>query len=117
MLLKQLRVLSLDCFDTLLWRDCYAPTDVFAGLSHVTTGQRIVAEQRARKAQETLKRRSEVDIAAIYEQALPNADQRTRMQAIEAELAAEAEACFAFEPTVALMREAKGAWSPSYNSF
>jgi len=102
-----IKVLSLDCFDTLLWRDCYAPTDLFAALPDVSTGQRVVAETRARKAQGTLKRRTEVGIDAIYDQALPNADKSMRAAAVEAELKAEAATCFAFEPTVELMRRAK----------
>lgn len=102
-----LRVLSLDCFDTLLWRDCQVPTDVFAGLSAVTTGQRIIAEKHARKAQGTLHRSTEVGLPAIYAQAMPNAPAADREAAIEAELAAEAAVCYAFEPTVELMRAAK----------
>ncbi len=102
-----LRILSLDCFDTLLWRDCQTPTDVFAGLSAVTTGQRIVAENQARKAQRTLRQSTEVGLGAIYAQAMPNSTATHREAAIAAELSAEASVCFAFEPTVELMRAAK----------
>ncbi|MEE4154271.1 MAG: HAD family hydrolase, partial [Erythrobacter sp.] len=101
------KVLSLDCFDTLLWRDCYAPTDVFAALPRLSVQQRVVAETQARKAEATLRRRSEVGLAAIYAHAMPNADEATRQAAIAEELAAEASACFAFAPTVELMRRAK----------
>jgi FMN phosphatase YigB (HAD superfamily) len=100
-------LLSLDCFDTLLWRDCHAPVDVFAALDAVTPGQRIEAERNARKAMRTLRRSGEVQLADIYAQALPNAAEPAREAAIAAELAAEARACFAFAPTVALMRAAK----------
>lgn len=100
-------VLSLDCFDTLLWRDCHAPTDLFGELDAVASGQRIVGEQNARKAETTLRRRSEVGLAEIYAHALPNADSAAREAAIAAELKAEARSCFAFEPTVKLMRKAK----------
>ena len=41
-----IEVLSLDCFDTLLWRDCHAPTDLFGELDAVSTGQRIVGEKK-----------------------------------------------------------------------
>ena len=68
------KVLSLDCFDTLLWRDCHAPTDLFAGLSGLTVAQRVRAETQARKAQTILHRRSEVALNEIYAQAIPNAD-------------------------------------------
>ncbi|MEP3422234.1 MAG: HAD family hydrolase [Erythrobacter sp.] len=102
-----MRVLSLDCFDTLLWRDCYAPTDVFAGLPSVSTGQRIVGETRARKVQNTLRGGGEVGLAAIYDHAMPNACDTDRDVAITAELIAEADVCFGFEPTIELMAAAK----------
>lgn len=106
-----MRVLSLDCFDTLLWRDCFAPSDVFAALDGVNTGQRMVAETRARKAEATMRERSEVTLAQIYNHALPNGapnvSDAQREAASERELAMEARTCFAFEPTVELMRASK----------
>lgn len=101
------RVLSLDCFDTLLWRDCHRPSDVFAGLEAVTTRQRVIGEARARKCEAVLRRRNEVGIAQIYDEALPNAAQASRFSAIADELRLEAQNCYAFAPTVELMREAK----------
>ncbi len=102
-----IEVLSLDCFDTLLWRDCHAPADVFAALPGVLPGQRMVAEKMARKTERVLRARSEVGLEAIYAQAMPNASIAQRGAAIEAELEPEARACFAFAPTVDLMRAAK----------
>ncbi|MEO0698555.1 MAG: HAD family hydrolase, partial [Pseudomonadota bacterium] len=99
--------LSLDCFDTLLWRDCHAPTDVFGDLPGLVPGQRIGGEANARKAMRTLKRRSEVTLEDIYRHVLPNADAPARAAAIKAELQAEARACFGFAPTVELMLDAK----------
>ena len=99
--------LSLDCFDTLLWRDCHAPSDVFADLPGLLIGQRAGGESQARKVMRTLKRRNEVTLEDIYAQVMPNADAATRAAAIAAELEAEARACFAFAPTVQLMLEAK----------
>lgn len=101
------RVLSLDCFDTLLWRDCHAPTDVFAGLSQVSIAQRIVGEKHARKAEAVTKRRTEVALPAIYAQAMPNAAKPEVESAISDELRLEARSCYAFAPTVELMRRAK----------
>lgn len=100
-------ILSLDCFDTLLWRECHAPADLFAGLPGLTPRQRAAAEGFARKAARGLHGRSEIDIAAIYDHALPGGDDTARKIALEAELTLEASTCFAFAPTVALMREAK----------
>ena len=102
-----LKVLSLDCFDTLLWRDCHAPTDLFAGLPGVSLAQRMVAEKNARQAEATLRQRTEISIEAIYEHAMPGAGGMPRAEAIDAEVTAEARACFAFAPTVELMRRAK----------
>lgn len=101
------KVLSLDCFDTLLWRDCHAPINVFAGLTQVTPAQRAFAERQARKIMMTLHARSEVGLAQIYAEAMPNAPDEIRREAIAEELALEARTCFAFEPTVELMRAAK----------
>jgi len=101
------KVLSLDCFDTLLWRDCHAPSDLFTALPQLSVGQRMAGEQYARKAEATLRMRTEVAIEAIYEQALPNASGMERTEAVAAEIDAEAVSCFAFAPTVELMRKAK----------
>ncbi|MFM9977349.1 MAG: HAD family hydrolase [Sphingomonadaceae bacterium] len=100
------KVLSLDCFDTLLWRDTHAPSDVFRGLGSPTVQQRVWAEQRARAASAIRHRRNEVGLADIYAQLLPNASPADRENMIAAELAAEARACFGFAPTIDLMRTA-----------
>ncbi len=100
-------LLSLDCFDTLLWRDTHAPRDLFGALPGVTVAQRQWAESRARSAAMTRRRRNEVSIAEIYAELFPNADDAAREAAIAQELAAEARHCFGFRPTVELMREAK----------
>jgi len=105
------KVLSLDCFDTLLWRDVHAPADVFNALPGISPQQRLFAEAAARRAMRVRRGRGEVSLAQIYEEALPGfggADRsQERARAIAAELAAETRACFAFAPTLALMREAR----------
>lgn len=101
------RILSLDCFDTLLWRDCHAPADIFTALGRLSQGQRIVAETNARKARRTRHSTSEVRLPEIYEHALPNGSIADIAEAIEDELTVEAASCFAFAPTVELMRAAK----------
>jgi FMN phosphatase YigB (HAD superfamily) len=102
-----LKVLSLDCFDTLLWRDCHLPQDLFAALPGVTAWQRAAGESRARAIARATRGARDVSIGAIYSEVMPHADARTRAAAINAELAAEARHCHAFAPTVALMREAR----------
>lgn len=103
----EVRVLSLDCFDTLLWRDTHAPRDIFGKLPGTTPLQRGWAETLARRVAGVSKGLNEVSIGEIYAQLLPNASPAERNAAIEAEIAAEAQHCFAFAPTVALMREAR----------
>jgi FMN phosphatase YigB (HAD superfamily) len=100
-------MLSLDCFDTLLWRDCHEPMDVFAALPGLLIQQRATGEMRARKAKSSLRQSVEVTLADIYAEVMPFADQAALDRAIAAELEAEAQACFAFAPTVELMRAAK----------
>ena len=103
-----LRMLSLDCFDTLLWRHVHAPRQVFADLgSGFTLQQRAWAESQARGAAKLRRGRYEVGIGEIYRELMPAADDAVRDAAIQAELAAEARHCYGFAPTVALMREAK----------
>lgn len=101
------RLLSLDCFDTLLWRVTHSPRDVFASLPNVTPQQRIWAEQRARGAAVVCRGRAEIGIAEIYATLLPNAGVAERDGYVARELAAEGEHCFGFAPTIRLMREAK----------
>ena len=101
------RVLSLDCFDTLIWRDSHAPVDVFARLPGTTPLQRIWAETRARQAAGYGRGCQDVAIAEIYAQLMPNASPLERKAAIAAEIAAEARHCYAFAPTVELMRNAR----------
>ena len=105
----QARMLSLDCFDTLLWRDTHTPGDVFAALPGISPLQRRWAEAQARRAAGFGHGRQEVTIGEIYAELMPGAGAARRKEAIAAECAAEAAHCFAFAPTVALMRAAKAA--------
>lgn len=102
-------VLSLDCFDTLIWRATHAPRDVFADLRVDGIGihQRMVAEQRARDRARLLAGIDEVSIEAIHRELFVGGDEAVLGAGVAAELAAEARHCFAFGPTVALMRAAK----------
>ncbi len=102
-----IELLSLDCFDTLLWRDCHAPTDVFAALGGVNPFQRVHGEQRARTVAQAARGVHEVSIEDIYRAIMPRAAEAERQAAIATEIAAEARHCHAFAPTVALMRAAR----------
>jgi len=103
----EIRILSLDCFDTLLWRETHAPRDVFRALEGPNPMQRMWAEQRARTGAALRHRRNEVSIAEIYAALLPNADAAERAAMVRQELAAEGRHCFGYVPVVELMRAAK----------
>lgn len=105
----EVAILSLDCFDTLLWRNCNLPVDVFADLPLPGSGMeaRVWGETRARRAIPLLEDRIEVSIEEIYAYLMPGADEAERAAMIAAELDAEARHCYAFAPTVALMRAAR----------
>ena len=104
-----IRVLSLDCFDTLIWRNVEAPHDIFADLPIAGGGAwvRTRAESKARKTAWLAEERAEVTIDHIYRTLMPSASHAERAAAIAAELAAEARHAFAFAPVVALIRAAK----------
>ena len=104
-----IETLSLDCFDTLLWRNVQAPRDVFAGIALPggAVEARMWAESAARRAKLLRKRTSEVSLTDIYTRLHPRADAAEITAAIDHEIALEASHCFAFAPTVALMQAAK----------
>ncbi|HEY0043821.1 MAG TPA: HAD family hydrolase [Allosphingosinicella sp.] len=107
-------LLSLDCFDTLLWRNMHAPRELFTalGAEGPTRLQRIWAEERARSRARLLRKSNEATLHEIYAALLPNADAETRARAAAAELEAEARHCYGFAPTVALIRAAKAQGLP-----
>ena len=103
------RCLSLDCFDTLLWRNAQMPRDVFADLPLAGGGiePRSSTESRLRDEQYARDGFNEVTIDQIYARILPNGTDAERAALIAQELDAEARHCFAFAPTVELIRAAK----------
>jgi len=106
-----LKVLSLDCFDTLLWRKTATPRDVFAVLADtpiarrlgVTPHQRISAAARARRAKLLENGSSEIDIGDIY-RSFTSLSSEERELLAEAEIRTEMSVCFAFSPFVDLIR-------------
>lgn len=103
-----IKILSLDCFDTLLWRDVHASYDLFDLLEDVTPLQRRRADQAARKERKlTHGASNEVTLREIYAKLFPTRDAADREIYVEREIAAEIRHCYAFAPTVDLMREAK----------
>lgn len=104
-----IRILSLDCFDTLLWRNTHQPTDVFADIPYAGGARepRATAEVLARRTRSFASGVSEVSIEEIYEKLLPGASPDAVAAAVQCELDAEARHCFGFAPAVALIRAAK----------
>ncbi|RWB52797.1 MAG: hypothetical protein EOQ48_34040 [Mesorhizobium sp.] len=105
------KVLSLDCFDTLLWRKTATPSDVFAVLAEdpvarrleITPHQRISAAARAYRAKRLENRSGEIDIGDIYRLFTSLSGEERELLA-EAEIRAEMNVCFAFSPFVELIR-------------
>lgn len=103
-------VLSLDCFDTLIWRDTPAPSDVFCELSPpVTRAVRVVGERAARARARAVTGHGEVRLADIYRCALPGAEPQAIDARIAEELAREKRFCRAFAPAIELIQAAKAA--------
>ncbi|MER9210211.1 hypothetical protein [Mesorhizobium sp. M0771] len=106
-----LKVLSLDCFDTLLWRKTATPRDVFAVLADtpiarrlgVTPHQRISAAARARRAKPLENGSREIDIGDIYRSFTSLSSEEQELLA-ELEIRTEMSVCFAFSPYVELIR-------------
>ncbi len=105
---SQVDVLSLDCFDTLIWRATPEPPDVFCEIdAPVTRMSRMVAEQTARERRLVQDGLGEVTLDEIYRCALPSADDAEIAARVAAELALEHRHCLPFAPAVALIRRAK----------
>jgi FMN phosphatase YigB (HAD superfamily) len=105
---SQVDVLSLDCFDTLIWRATPEPPDVFCEIdAPVTRMSRMVAEQTARERRLVQDGLGEVTLDDIYRCALPSAADAEIAARVAAELALEHRHCLPFAPAVALIRRSK----------
>ncbi len=110
-------VISLDCFDTLVWREVMAPTDAFYRLAEYPTFQRlgltararISGESAARSARQLRDAKHEVSLAEIYRHTAPAATPEEIAQLVADELALEKEICFGFAPMLSLVRRANAA--------
>lgn len=102
-------VLSLDCFDTLMWRNVHEPHDVFARIPGQggAVEPRQWAERVARRMRHLNTQSAEVTLDDIYRRMLPGASPERIADAVAHELSLEASHLFPFAPTVELMRAAK----------
>jgi len=111
---EQIDILSLDCFDTLLWRKTVYPKDVFYDLQNseifkslgITAMQRIDAESQTRRMKFTAIGSTEVNLYEIYHNGFPSLTTEAVDALVEAELAAEMRACYAYPKIVELMTQA-----------
>jgi FMN phosphatase YigB (HAD superfamily) len=107
-------LLSLDCFDTILFRRVAQPVDVFFDLARrepfaalgYSAKLRIESESRARALAEVRRGTNEVTLPEIYRAAFPGLSDLELSELARAELAAEKDACYAFPPTLELIRAA-----------
>ncbi|MER9533845.1 hypothetical protein NKI89_29170 [Mesorhizobium sp. M0309] len=105
------KVLSLDCFDTLLWRKTATPRDVFAVLADtpvarrlgIAPHQRVSAAARAYRAKLLENGSKETDLDDIYRLFTSLSGEERELLA-EAEIRTEMRVCFAFSPYVELIR-------------
>lgn len=110
----KIKVLSLDCFDTILWRKTANPADVFLILQNhpafkplgYAQSVRGYGEYRARHLKYFQKMSSEVNLQEVYSECYSGLDQATIDELCEHELNAEMEMCYAFLPIVELIRAA-----------
>lgn len=106
--------LSLDCFDTVVWRYTDRPFDVFfAAAQHsahralgITARARRTAESTARTLAKFRSGRREVTLAEVYRLAVDQLSAEQVRELSEQELAAECDLCFAHPAAVELLRSA-----------
>lgn len=111
----QIRVLSLDCFDTILWRTVSEPIEVFKDLQNqplfvkhgICAESRRMAEKRVRLLRAGLHGEHEVMIEEIYQHMLPDACTELVEQFVRAEIETEKKYLFAYLPMFELLAKAK----------
>ena len=112
---KDAKVLSLDCFDTLLWRKVASPFDVFYQLQlnadfkarGLNASQRMRLESALRRSRAIEGLSSEVNLKEIYASAFDDEPSEAAEMLVQAEIDVEKELCFIFEPMCDLLVGAK----------
>lgn len=110
----RVRLLSLDCFDTILWRRVAHPADVFYTLQHdpalvahgIDARLRVRAETQARQLSQLRRQTPEVTLEEIYRSAVDGLGDDGLAALQDAELQAEIAACHALPQAVELLRDA-----------
>lgn len=110
---KRVKVISFDCFDTILWRVTAEPKDVFYTLCEhpemkamgMTVALRTMSESVAYQLNKIKKNQTQATLMDIYQQAFPEADESTLVRLMRLELECEKQACFAFQPIIDLIHQ------------
>lgn len=111
----KIKVLSLDCFDTLLWRSTISPEDMFFDLQNrpafkalgLSASMRMKAEHEARHALFFRYNTSEVRLRDIYLSYSPDLNEEQLSSLAEEEISEEMTTCNIFPPVIELMRAAR----------
>ena len=108
----EIKLLSLDCFDTLLWRNIAAPKDVFSVIAQSETAKNlgVTPDQRnsasAHAYRRTLNKGLRLfHISDVYD-GFAALTESEKASLVEAEIQAEMSVCFAFQPCIELIRKA-----------
>ncbi len=110
-----IKVISLDCFDTLLWRKVYLPRDAFylmqdqpAFRQHgLSARMRLQVEDKARSLKAYQTGNNEVNLSEIYLTYDETLSDAQIADLTAAELMVEKQLCFAYAPMVELIHRAK----------
>lgn len=113
--LDRIKILSLDCFDTILWRGVAQPTDVFFAMCKeplfkalgITPEVRMSAESKSRQQKWVRAQTYEVSLLEIYQTAIPSLLPSDIVALATIELEYEKKYCHVFQPILTLIRQAK----------
>ena len=109
-----IKILSLDCFDTILWRKSASPQDIFFDLQNhpsfkkldFTARLRIQSEEIARNKKIFKYASSEVKLIEIYQANFPNLSHEDYKNLEEAEVMNDMNYCYAFPGLINLINYA-----------
>lgn len=107
--------LSLDCFDTIFWRNFASPVDVFFEFEKdalfskygIKAAHRISFEQKARFQKYINAGTTEVNLYEIYKEGLPLLNENEIIELIHAEIEIEIKYGYIFSPVLKLIKAAK----------
>jgi len=105
---KEVKTISFDCFDTLIWRKSSDPKDVFYALAQhpvaikhgLTNTLRILSEQLAYQYNIVSKQHTQASLGDIYRHAFPYLPESDIKELCQAEIECELQYCFAYQPMV-----------------